>query len=64
VLVKVNYTASQSMTLTGLLPMTVAVYSGALVSIYYFRLVLWITCLQCFDAVGWAAEEHPACKKN
>ena len=20
-------------------------------------------CLQCFDAVGWAAEGHPACKK-
>ena len=22
-----------------------------------------ILCLQCFDAVGWAAEGHPACKK-
>jgi len=22
------------------------------------------SCLQCFDAVGWAAEWHPACKKN
>ena len=21
-------------------------------------------CLQCFDAVGWAAEGHPACKKT
>jgi len=20
-------------------------------------------CLQCFDTVGWAEEEHPACKK-
>jgi len=22
------------------------------------------TCLQCFDAVGWVAEGHPACKKT
>jgi len=21
-------------------------------------------CLQCFDAVGWTAEGHPACKKQ
>jgi len=26
-------------------------------------LVFNLLCLQCFDAVGWSAERHPACKK-
>jgi len=30
----------------------------------YFIVFYCIHCLQCFDAVGWAAGRHPACKKT
>jgi len=32
--------------------------------LFYFIVFYCIHCLQCFDAVGWAAGRHPACKKN
>ena len=33
-------------------------------SVYEIRVVYFLHfCLQCFDAVGWAAEGHPSCKK-
>ena len=30
---------------------------------FFFKRVQDIRCAQRIDAVGWAAEEHPACKK-
>jgi len=29
----------------------------------YCLFFITLSCLQCFDAVGWATEGHPACKK-
>ena len=30
----------------------------------FYRFVAAMMCLQCFDAVGWVAERHPACNKQ
>jgi len=42
---------------------TIADFSTLLFPNYFGQYLLLYEFLQCFDAVGWAAEGHPACKK-
>ena len=44
--------------------MTILVFSvGKRFCFIVINIYIYMFCLQCFDAVGWAAEGHPACKK-
>ena len=49
--------------LLAIVRLCVLVYKLYLLTYYLLiRLTIYFFCLQCFDAVGWQQEGHPACK--